>query len=268
MKYIFRSVAFAAASSLLGAACLENAPRDPVDRDAAARLDVGVAPAPAAPAPAPGALYTRLGGEPGIRTVVTDFVNRVVKDPKINGYFLNASVSGARVIDCLVIQVGSLTGSGQAYPGMSGCREMKALHAGLRISQQDFNDTAGHLSAALTAAGVAAADASTILGAVGGTAPDIVEDSTNNATVYQRVGRKPAISTVVDAFIAKVAADPRINGFFGGDQHCPPEDLPGPAGVQHRWSLQIRRGDRRSTPSRGWARATPPARTCARCTRG
>ena len=208
MKNILRRGALAAAVSLLGAACAPYEPRSNVNRDGGARIDAAGAPA--------GALYQRLGGDNGIRTVVTDFVNRVVKDPKINGYFLNSTVSGARVIDCLVLQVGSLTGSGQAYPGMSGCREMKPLHAGLKISMQDFNDTAGHLLAALNAAGVGPADVNTILGAVGATAPDIVEDPANNATTYQRVGRKPAIGTVVDMFIAKVAADPRINGFFGG----------------------------------------------------
>ena len=166
--------------------------------------------------PAPAGLYQRLGGEPSIRAVVTDFVTRVVKDPKINGYFLNSSVSGARVIDCLVIQVGSLTGSGQAYPGMSGCREMKPLHAGMKISAQDFNDTAAHLNAALVAAGVMPADIDTIIKAVASTAPDIVEDRDSNATVYQRVGRKPAITQVVDLFVTQVAKDARINGFFAG----------------------------------------------------
>ena len=215
MKNTFRSAALAATLSLLGAACVEYQPRNTVNRvdgggrlDAGGRLDGGGG--------GPGTLYARLGGEPAIRTVVTDFVTRVVKDPKINGYFLNSSISGARVIDCLVIQVSSLTGSGQAYPGMSGCREMKALHAGMKISKQDFDDTAGHLAAALSAARVPAADANTILTAVAGTAPDIVEDGGNNATVYQRVGRKPAIATVVDLFVNRVAADPRINGFFGG----------------------------------------------------
>ena len=199
--------------------------------------------------------------------MVTDFVNRVLQDPKINGYFLNSSISGARVIDCLVIQVSSLTGSGQPYPGMSGCREMKPLHANMKISQQDFNDTAGHLSAALTAAGVPAADANTILTAVGGTAADIVEDRGNNATVYQRVGRKPAITAVVDAFVARVAADTRINGFFGGGniarlktclvrQVC---NIDGPC----KYGEEIM-----FAGEPGSARATPPARTCDRCTPG
>lgn len=35
------------------------------------------------------------------------------------------------------------------------------------------------------------------------------------ATLYDRLGGKPAITTVVDDFIANVAADDRINGRFG-----------------------------------------------------
>ncbi len=163
--------------------------------------------------PAAGALYTRLGAEAGIRTVMTDFVGRVVGDPKINGFFLNANVDGAKLTNCLVLQIGNATGGPQVYPS-AGCRDMKSSHAGLKISMNDFNDLAGHLVAALKQAGVAQADVDTIVGVVSPMAADIVEDKTNNATVYQRVGRKPAIDAVVGKFITRVVGDARINGFF------------------------------------------------------
>ena len=35
-----------------------------------------------------------------------------------------------------------------------------------------------------------------------------------NATLYDRLGGKPAITAVVDDFVGNVAADSRINGFF------------------------------------------------------
>jgi truncated hemoglobin YjbI len=162
-----------------------------------------------------GELYNRLGGEAGIRKVVTDFVGRVAGDARINGYFLNSDVGVQRVIDCLVIQVGSLTGAGYPYPS-GGCRDMKTVHTNMGVSKADFDDTAGHLVAALTAAGVAQGDISTIIGAVASTAPDIIEDPNNNKTVYQRVGRKPAVEAVVVAFLTDAFADPRINGFFAG----------------------------------------------------
>ena len=165
--------------------------------------------------PKPDTLYQRLGGESGINTVIGAFIGRVAGDNKINGYFFNSSVSLAKLQSCLVLQIGSLTGGPNAYPGSSGCRDMKTAHAGLGISMQDFTDLAGHLVAALQAAGVAQADVDTIVAAVTPTATDIVEDASNNKTVYQRLGRKPAIKTVIDAFVGKVAANPKIMGFFG-----------------------------------------------------
>src|SRR5688572_18743191 len=162
-------------------------------------------------------LYARLGGEPGIRTVINDFVGRIVADPKVNGYFLNKSVDGARLIECLVKQVGNATGGPQAYPDpAAGCRDMKSSHVGLGISKLDFDDVVGHLVVALTGAGVSTGDIDAITGVLGPLAPDIVEDPGNNKTVYQRVGRKPAIATVIDAFVARVAGDARVNGFFAG----------------------------------------------------
>ena len=97
----------------------------------------------------PDALYRRLGGTEGIRTVMTDFVGRAVADPKINGYFLNARVSGARITECLVLQVGAMTGGPLTYPSM-GCRDMSTVHKDMGISKADFDDTANHLVAAMT----------------------------------------------------------------------------------------------------------------------
>ncbi len=158
------------------------------------------------------ALYQRIGRAAGVRTVIGDFLGRVLKDSKINGFFLNSTLNAGRLSECLVLQVGSLTGGPEKY----NCRSMKESHMGLKISQRDFDDLAGHLAAAITAAGVADADKDTIMGAAGMLTGDIVEDAPNTGTVYQRVGRKPAIQTVIDMFITKVAMDVRINGFFTG----------------------------------------------------
>jgi hemoglobin len=161
-----------------------------------------------------GPLYERLGEEAGIRTVVNDFIGRVVKDPRINGYFLNAKVDPTQLSNCLTLQLGKATGGPQVYPSM-GCRDMKTSHKGLKISSNDFADLAGQLVAALQAANVVKADIDTIVAKVGTYAPDIIEDQNSNATVYQRVGRKPAIIAVVNAFTTRVVGDARINGFFG-----------------------------------------------------
>lgn len=166
---------------------------------------------------APDTLYQRLGGAAGIRGVVEDFVARVSADPAINGYFLNASVDGDRLVTCLVKQLGHATGGPETYPDpAAGCRDMAAAHAGLGISTNDFNDLVTHLVDALGQAGVVTADIDAITAVLAPMAGDIVEDEGNDATVYQRVGRKPAISTVVTNFETRVVADPRVNGFFAG----------------------------------------------------
>jgi hemoglobin len=162
-------------------------------------------------------LYERLGEESGITTVVDDFVGRVLDDPAINGYFLNTSVDAARLTRCLVKQIGNASGGPEVYPDpAAGCRDMSTAHAGLNISQRDFDDLVGHLDAALTAASVSAVDKGSVLDVLGPLAPDIVEDATDDGTVYQRVGRKPAIQQVIASFLAEVVADTRINGFFAG----------------------------------------------------
>lgn len=162
-------------------------------------------------------LYERLGGEAGIEAVVEDFLARVDGDEKINGYFRNTSVDGGRLERCLVKQIGNATGGPQAYPDpAAGCRSMAEAHAGLGISTVDFNDLVAHLVDALEDAGVAAADIETITGVLDGVRGDVVEDVDSNATVYQRVGRKAAIATVVTDFEALVVADDRVNGFFAG----------------------------------------------------
>jgi hemoglobin len=162
-------------------------------------------------------LYQRLGEESGIQTVIEDFVGRVLADAKINGYFLNSNVDGDRLVTCLVKMVGNATGGPQTYPDpAAGCRDMATAHAGLGISTADFGDLVGHLVAALADAGVAQPDIDTIAGVLGPLSSDIVEDETSDATVYQRVGRKPAIQAVVTNFVTLVVADNRINGFFAG----------------------------------------------------
>ncbi|HVU03022.1 MAG TPA: group 1 truncated hemoglobin [Polyangiaceae bacterium] len=162
------------------------------------------------PAASGDALYVRLGKADGIETVVADFLERVKADAKINGYFLNASVDQAHLSACLVKQIGEATGGPEKYD----CKSMADAHSNLGISRQDFDDLVGHLSDALVAAKVEQKDVDTILGVLGPMAADIVRDETNDATVYQRLGRKPAIQAVVTDFHSRVMADAAINSFF------------------------------------------------------
>lgn len=162
------------------------------------------------------ALYTRLGGAAGINTVNTAFVGRVLADPKINGYFLNSNIDGGKLLNCLNLQVGAATGGLEVYPS-AGCRNMKETHLGMGVSKKDFDDLVKHFVDTLKAANVADADILAIGGVLGSTETDIVEDLASNKTVYQRVGRKPAVAAVIEKFVGRVAGDIKISGFFSAD---------------------------------------------------
>ena len=170
-------------------------------------------------------LCDRLGGmgETGIPALVNGFLGQVLSDEKINGYFLNSDVDGGALGACVVDQLGALA----ECPGVEyKCQSMKDAHAGLKISQQDFDDfvvdfVAAYDTHAAAHPDLTPDDKATIGGALGGMAVDIVEDPTSDMTVYQRVGRKPAIATLighpaeVGSFVDNVAIDPAVNGFFG-----------------------------------------------------
>jgi hypothetical protein len=73
-------------------------------------------------------IYDRLGQEQGIEDAVTSLVvNRIAPDPRINAYFFNSEVDVGVVINCLTLQLSSLTGGPQEYPG-DNCRDMKTSH--------------------------------------------------------------------------------------------------------------------------------------------
>ena len=170
-------------------------------------------------------LCARLGGAGagGINDLVTDFVvNNVLIDQKINGYFLNSDVDGGGLIGLVTDQLGEAAGcDGVTYGGL----DMKTAHTGLKISDQDFNDFAADFVTALdthqgTHPDLTDDDKTTILGVLDSMRPDIVEDLTNDGTVYQRVGRKPAIKGLIgfpdvpESFVGLVAANAAINSFF------------------------------------------------------
>ena len=173
--------------------------------------------------PPPLTLCDKLGGETGIGDLVNGAFGVILADDKVNGYFLNSDVDAGNLGACLIKQLGELaTCPGVVYD----CQDMKTAHAGLGISTADFMDFATDFSAALDThqqshPNLDDADKTAIMDALGTMLPDIVEDADNNLTVYQRVGRKPAIKALVGkpaeagSFVDNVANNAAINGFFG-----------------------------------------------------
>jgi len=174
----------------------------------------------------PSELCAQLGGpgEGGIQDLVDGFLGALLVDPRINGYFLNQDLDAGELRRTLTEQLGVIAGCpGARYSG----RGMQEAHAGLKISQQDLLDFVADFQLALAVHQAVHPELgddgrAELLAALSGLAPEVVEDPTGKLTIYQRVGRKPAIQALVggpdapDSFLGIVAADPAINGFFGG----------------------------------------------------
>lgn len=124
-------------------------------------------------------LYDRLGGEAAIKAVVDDFVGRISENPKVN---ITRKGSGRtewqatpanvdRVKKLLVEQICSATGGPQKYSG----RDMKTVHAGMNISDAEFDAAGADLKATLDKFKVPAAEQDELMKIIVGTRGDIVE---------------------------------------------------------------------------------------------
>ena len=125
-------------------------------------------------AQAPKSLYDRLGGRTAIVAVVDEFVANCAADARINKFFAATAADPkrlARFKDNLVNQVCEAAGGPCKYTG----RDMKSAHAGLGISNADFDALVEDLTKALDTFKVAKADQNQLLGVLGPMRPQIVE---------------------------------------------------------------------------------------------
>lgn len=153
--------------------------RDPVDKAFALRevldevrsalkKDLGAKPAAES-------LWDRLGGEPAMKAVVHEALAAAAKDPKVDlsrgdKYELKDKELAA-LEKALVAMVSQVTGGPLKYEG----KEMKKVHEGMKIKDEEFDAMVGHLSAALKKHKVSPTAAEELLAIVKGTKKDIVE---------------------------------------------------------------------------------------------
>lgn len=116
-------------------------------------------------------VYDAIGGEAALTAVVDDFYARVLADPGIAGFF--AGVNMPRLKGRQVEFFAAALGGPQAYTGPT----MREAHRGHGIGQRHFDLVAGHLSAALLAAGVPGETADQIMSVVAPLAKDIVSSA-------------------------------------------------------------------------------------------
>ena len=113
-------------------------------------------------------IYDSIGGEPALAAVVDDLYQRVTADPELAGFF--AGTNMAKLKGRQVEFFAAALGGPHTYTGAT----MREAHRGRGIAQEHFDLAAGHLVAALGAAGVPDETISHIVGLISPLAEQIV----------------------------------------------------------------------------------------------
>lgn len=126
----------------------------------------------AAPAAAQDSLYKRLGGYDAIAAVTDDFLARMVTDSTVNRFFVgHGKHTQGRLRQLVVEQVCMATGGPCVYTG----RDTRTAHAGLGITEQDWQIAVKHLVATLERFKVGQKERDELLAIVSSLKKDIVE---------------------------------------------------------------------------------------------
>ena len=117
-------------------------------------------------------LYERVGGYNALAAVVDDFIVRLVSDKQFEKFFSGASNdSKKRIRQHILDQFCAATGGPCVYMG----RDMKTSHAGLGITNAEWDAAAKHLTASLDKFKVPEKEKGEILAFVVSLKKDIVE---------------------------------------------------------------------------------------------
>jgi hemoglobin len=93
-------------------------------------------------------IYGSIGGAGAVRTAVDGFYARVLADPKLAPFFTGTD------LDRLKAHQRSFIAAAIGGPEIFSGRDMTSAHAGLGISDADFDAVVGHLVDTLTGLGV------------------------------------------------------------------------------------------------------------------
>ena len=117
-------------------------------------------------------LYDRLGGYNALAAVVDDFIVRLVTDKQFEKFFVGHSTdSKKRIRQHILDQFCAATGGPCVYTG----RDMKTSHAGLDITEAQWDAAAKHLVASLDKFKVPEKEKGEVLAFVTTLKKDIVE---------------------------------------------------------------------------------------------
>jgi hemoglobin len=117
-------------------------------------------------------LYKKLGGYDAIAAVADDFIGRLAADKQLSRFLVGLSAdSEKRLRQNVVDQLCQATGGSCLYIG----RPMKTAHAGLGITESDWQLTVKHLIASLEKSKVPEKEKNEFLALASSLKPDIVE---------------------------------------------------------------------------------------------
>ncbi len=117
-------------------------------------------------------LYERLGGYNAIAAVIDDFMQAQLSNPQLARFFVGHSTdSKKRIRQLIVNQICEATGGPCIYTG----RDMKTVHAGLGITESDWQAAVKLLTATLDKFKVPQKEKEDVFAAVSGLKKDIVE---------------------------------------------------------------------------------------------
>ena len=117
-------------------------------------------------------LYERLGGYDAIAAVSDDLMVRIKNDDKLRRFYDHRGADGiAREQQLLVDYLCASSGGPMIYTG----RDMKTLHVGMRLDEEDWQRAVDHLIATLEAFTVPEPEKSEMLAFIGSLKPEIVE---------------------------------------------------------------------------------------------
>ena len=105
-------------------------------------------------------LLQEIGGRDAVEVVVAAFYERVMADPLLVGYFRGVQMS--RLYKNQTDFFCAALGDPEAYRG----RDMRSVHAGMNIGDEEFDAVAVHLSNALADCGVGQPHIDTIIGLI------------------------------------------------------------------------------------------------------
>jgi hemoglobin len=95
-------------------------------------------------------IYDAIGGAQAVQAAVEQFYTRVLNDPRLAGFFTDVDIQRLKTHQRAFIA--AALGGPQLFAG----RDMATAHAGLGITDADFDAVVAHLAGTLTDLGVPA----------------------------------------------------------------------------------------------------------------